>query len=116
MSKMVITTGDRMASQSDRAASFQASGRDWTAHMPHLLHAAAIRIARLSQRTGRGRAKARILELLAGHSVLDLRTIAEDAHVSVTRARALVERLELRGEVLLQTTRTGGMIVRVLTP
>jgi hypothetical protein len=43
----------------------------------------------LAFRSGRGGAKARILELLAGHSVRDLRTMAENAHVSVTTARAL---------------------------
>jgi hypothetical protein len=76
-------------------------------HLPGLLHHATTRLRHLWRRTKRSQAHAQIRELLAAHSVLELHAIAETAHLSLRRTRAVVEWLELRGDVLVHATRGG---------
>ena len=77
-------------------------------------HTASFEFARLWRAAKRATAIARVREVLATHAVVEVQTIASATRLSVRRTRTVVKRLELRGDVLLQTTPTGGMIVRVL--
>jgi hypothetical protein len=97
-------------------ALFEATRGGRSGHLSALLQGATARLEHLWRRTKRAQAHARIRELLAAHSVLELRIIAETAHLSVRRTRALIDRLELQGDVLVHATPGGSTIVRVLTP
>lgn len=55
----------------------------------------------------------RVSEVLAERRVVDLRTIAASANLSLRQARGVVHRLELHGLVLVQTT-SDSTVVRAI--
>ena len=81
-----------------------------------VLHLARAKLGSFLRQARRREAQARIREALAASPILDLSAIAEGANLSCRKTRALVERLELQGIVLVHTTRTGTTLVHAIAP